>query len=97
MDYLHDHFAEDVSIQDMANLVCRSRFHFCRAFRGATGSTPHQALMNIRMRRARELLADRNMSVTDVAMSVGYQTPSAFALAFRNAVGESPTAYRSQL
>lgn len=96
-DYMQDHLAEDVLVQELAELVRLSRFHFCRAFRQATGHTPHQALVNFRIRRARQLLADPAVSITDVALAVGYQTPSSFALAFRSAVGETPTRYRKRL
>lgn len=96
-DYMQEHLAEDIRIQELANLVRLSRFHFCRAFRLATGYTPHRALVNFRIGRARRLLADPALSITDVALAVGYQTPSSFALAFRSAVGEPPTLYRKRL
>lgn len=96
-DYMQDHLAEDILIQELANLVHLSRFHFCRAFRKTTGYTPHQALVNFRIQRARQLLADPATSITDVALAVGYQTSSSFALAFRSAVGETPTLYRKRL
>jgi AraC-like DNA-binding protein len=88
---------ERLRLQELADLVGRSRFHFCRAFRDATGRTPPQALMLLRVKRARQLLANPANSVTEVALAVGYQTPSAFALAFRRAVGETPAAYRKRL
>lgn len=96
-DYMRDHLADDIRLGELAGLVHRSRFHFCRAFRQATGRTPHQALVALRIERARRLLADPRLTVTDVALAVGYQTPSAFALAFRRAVGESPARYRQRL
>jgi AraC family transcriptional regulator len=96
-DYMRDHLAEDIRLQELADLVRLSRFHFCRAFRRATGYTPHQALVSFRIGRARRLLADPALSITDVALAVGYQTPSSFALAFRSVVGETPTLYRKRL
>ncbi|HEV2798919.1 MAG TPA: AraC family transcriptional regulator [Pyrinomonadaceae bacterium] len=96
-DYMQDHLAEDIRVQELADLVRLSRFHFCRAFRRTTGYTPHQALVNFRIRRAREFLADPALSITDVALAVGYQTPSSFALAFRSVMGETPTLYRKRL
>lgn len=96
-DYMQDHLTEDIRVQELADLVRLSRFHFCRAFRQTTGHTPHRALVNLRIGRARQLLADPALSITDVALAVGYQTPSSFALAFRSAVGETPTLYRKRL
>lgn len=88
------HLGEDIRLQSLADLVGRSRFHFCRAFRQATGFTPHQALLRLRISRARELLSDRTLSVAEVGMTVGYQTSSSFAQAFRSVMGEPPSAYR---
>jgi AraC-like DNA-binding protein len=95
--FMQDNLAREITVQELADLVSRSRFHFCRAFRQTTGYTPHQALIHLRLQRACELLSDRTLSVTDVALAVGYQSSSAFALAFRRGIGETPSAYRARL
>jgi AraC family transcriptional regulator len=78
-------------------LLDLSRFYFCRAFRKTTGRTPHQWLLNLRLARARRLLAETSLSVTDVALTVGYQTPSAFTHAFRSCFGLTPRELRRRL
>jgi AraC family transcriptional regulator len=95
--FMRDNLDRQIGLDDLANLVNLSRFHFCTAFRRATGRTPHQWLTNLRIGRARELLADPAFSVTDVALAVGYETPSAFAASFRKIVGLSPSDYRRSL
>lgn len=92
--YLREHLASAVDLAELAGVVGLSKFHFCAAFRRATGETPHAALTRLRIARARELLADPALQVTDVALAVGYHTPSAFAATFRRLVGVSPSAYR---
>ncbi|MFC3124443.1 helix-turn-helix domain-containing protein [Pseudoroseomonas globiformis] len=52
-----------------------SRFHFCTAFRWATGQIPHEWLTALRISEARWLLAQSEMPVTSIALAVGYQTP----------------------
>jgi AraC family transcriptional regulator len=94
-DYMAAHLEEAIGLQDLADIVRLSRFHFCHAFRVATGFTPHQWLVRLRMERARELLLNDSLTVTEVALAVGYQTPSSFAHAFRTAVGATPTAFRA--
>nr|WP_283937972.1 helix-turn-helix transcriptional regulator [Sphingomonas caseinilyticus] len=89
------HLDEAVALQQLADLLGLSRFHFCTAFRKATGHTPHQYLVRIRMERAKDLLDDSRLTVTDVALAVGYQTPSSFTQAFRAAIGVTPSAYRA--
>jgi len=95
--FMRDNLARPIGLDDLANLVNLSRYHFCTAFRRATGRTPHQWLTVQRIGRAQELLADPALSVTDIALSVGYETPSAFAASFRKVTGVSPTRFRQQL
>jgi AraC family transcriptional regulator len=95
--FMRDNLARPIGLDDLANLVNLSRYHFCTAFRRATGRTPHQWLTMQRIDRARELLANPALSVTDIALSVGYETPSAFAASFRKVAGVSPSHFRRQL
>lgn len=95
--YMRDHLDEPIGLDVLANLVGLSRFHFCTAFRQATGSTPHNWLVNLRIERARQLLADPDLPVTEVALAVGYETPSAFTASFRKVVGVTPRDFRRRL
>lgn len=96
--YMQDHLDdEDMGLDELAALVSLSRFHFVTAFRLATGQTPHAWLTALRIGQARQLLAHPEFAVTDVALSVGYQTPSAFAASFRRAVGMTPSEFRRRL
>lgn len=93
-DYMLEHLAEEVSLDELAGLLGLSRFYFCTAFRLATDQTPHDWLRQQRIQLARKLLAEPYLSVTEVGLAVGYGTPSAFSAAFRKLVGMTPTAYR---
>lgn len=95
--YMREHVEQPIGLDVLANLVGLSRFHFCTAFRKATGTTPHAWLVNLRMARARQLLADPALAVTDVALAVGYETPSAFTASFRKITGVTPRAFRLRL
>jgi AraC family transcriptional regulator len=97
MTYMRAHLDEDISLDDLAALVSLSRFHFCTAFRLATGRTPHEWLVGQRIGRSRMLLIDRSLSITEIGMMVGYQTPSSFAAAFHRQVGVSPSEFRRRL
>ncbi len=95
--YIREHLEEEIGLDELADLVSLSRFHFGTAFRLATGRTPHEWLVAERMDKAQGLLRDPMLPVTEVALSVGYQTPSSFAAAFRKAVGMTPRDYRRRL
>lgn len=95
--YMKERLEEDIGLNELAALVNLSRFHFCTAFRMATGRTPYEWLMHQRIMRAKELLADPLLKVTEVALCVGYDTPSSFAAAFRKVAGVTPTEFRRRL
>lgn len=95
--YMHEHLGEEIGLDELAALVNLSRFHFCTAFRKATGHTPHNWLVVLRIEEARRQLKDRTLAVTDIALIVGYQTPSSFAAAFRKVVGMTPSEYRQKM
>ncbi len=95
--YMRDHLGAPIGLDDLAGLIGLSRFHFCTAFRQATGSTPHEWLVRLRMERAQQLLADPALPITHIALAVGYETPSSFAASFRKVTGTTPTAYRRGL
>lgn len=95
--YMRSMMEQEIGLDELAALVSLSRFHFCTAFRLATGKTPHQWLTNLRIARAKEMLADPLLPVTEIGLCVGYQTPSSFAASFRKLVGVAPSEFRRRL
>jgi AraC family transcriptional regulator len=95
--FIEDHLAEEIGLARLADLVHLSPWHFCRAFRQSTGAPPHRFLVQSRIERAKRLLADRSVSVTEVALAVGFGGSTQFARAFRAAVGVSPREYKERL
>jgi AraC family transcriptional regulator len=96
-NYMQDHLDQEISLEEVAALVGLSRFHFCTAFRLATRQSPHQWLTALRIGRARQLLAEPSLPITEIALAVGYQTPSAFAASFRKMAGVTPSEFRRAL
>jgi len=96
-EYMIEHIGEELSLNELAGILHISRFHFITAFRQATGKTPHEWLVLQRIGVAKKLLRDRFLSITEVGLSVGYGTPSAFSAAFRKVVGVNPTDFRRSL
>lgn len=95
--YMRDRLADDIRIQELADLVHLSRFHFCTAFRIATGHTPYEWLTRQRIAYAKTLLKDRRLRIGDIALVVGYETQSAFSVSFRKVVGITPREFRQRL
>jgi len=94
MAYIHEHYAEPISLDDIAAYVGFSEQHLSRCFRKEIGITPVDYLRRYRIRQARALLETGDRSITEVALEVGFSGSSYFARVFRAEVGVSPSAYR---
>jgi AraC family transcriptional regulator len=95
--YIDEHLPEDLSLATLAELARLSTFHFVRAFKQSFGLPPHRYLSSLRMERAKSLLADPGMSVTQVGFNLGFSETSSFTTTFRKHTGLTPTAYRQSL
>lgn len=94
MEYLEYGLDSEISLAALAELAEMPVAEFSAAFAAAFGTTPYQFVLDRRMHRAKTLLATTTMSITDIAMAVGFSTPSHFATTFKNRVGMPPSAYR---
>jgi AraC family transcriptional regulator len=90
-------FSCDLSLQALANESGYSRVHFIRMFRTATGYSPHNYLLNLRLERARELLRNPAVSLIDIALDCGFSSHSHMSRLFHKSVGVTPSAYRRSL
>ena len=95
--YIEEHLANEISLLSLAQLVQLSPFHFSRAFKQSFGMPPHRYLTWQRIERAKALLGERKLSVTEIGLDVGFSETSSFTAAFRKLTGETPTAYRRSL
>jgi len=93
MRILHD----EVSLQSLAQETGYSRVHFLRMFRAATGRSPHNYLMNMRVERARELLSNSAFSLIEIALECGFSSHSHLTRVFRQFLGVTPSEYRRAL
>jgi len=90
-------FSCDLSLQTLANESGYSRVHFVRMFRAATGYSPHNYLLNLKLERARELLRNPSISLIDIALDCGFSSHSHMSRFFHKLVGVTPSAYRRSL
>ena len=94
-EFIHAHFTEPVTLAQVATAVHVSPFHFCRVFRAATGVTLTEYVSRLRVERAKTLLVDGFVRVSEVAYATGFGSISQFNTVFRRCVGKTPTQYRS--
>jgi AraC-like DNA-binding protein len=95
-DLIDREFAEPLDVPALAREAHASRAHFIRSFKNAFGETPHQYLLRRRIERAKELLRNTPLSVTEVSVAVGFRSLGSFSTAFRDLVGEPPSAYAAR-
>lgn len=95
-DYMLDCLGEDVDAATLAGLCGLSVDQFNRSFKAATGAPPHQWLLRQRVKRAVDLLAATELTLSDIALSCGFADQSHLTRVFRNHIGMPPGAWRSQ-
>ena len=95
-DLADAHFADPLTVDDLARAAGLSRAHFSRAFRAAFGETPHGYLLTRRLERAAAMLRGTDRSVADICMAVGLSGVGSFTTSFKRMFGTTPTAYRAQ-
>lgn len=93
-DFIEASLDQDLSLDVLAEEAGVSVYALPRAFRHHFGATPHQYVLARRMARARELLADTDLPICEVALETGFSSQSHLASSFKNHTGVTPNAYR---
>jgi AraC-like DNA-binding protein/ligand-binding sensor protein len=94
IEFIRDHHAETLSLPQVAGAVRSSVFYFCKLFSKATGKTFTEHVSHVRIERAKQLLLNPNLRISEIAYAVGFQSLAHFNRVFRRVAGETPTAYR---
>jgi len=95
LDHIDRHLDGDLDLETVSRVAAFSKFHFHRQFAATFGLSVHRYVQLARMKRASHRLALNDaQSVTEIAMDAGYDAPDAFARAFRQRFGQSPSSFR---
>ena len=95
-EFVDVHISKGIGICELARLVGLSQFHFIRAFKHSVGLSPYQYVLSERIIVAKELLSQRDRSIADVALAVGFSDASQLSRVFRKLVGVTPAAFRRE-
>lgn len=93
-DHIGEHLGETIRVEQLAEAVHLSPFHFARMFKQSTGQSPHLYVLMRRIERAKQLLAETETALVDVAADVGFRTQGHFTGVFHRYAGFTPRAFR---
>lgn len=94
--YIEGHFRESLTLDLLAQQVHINKFHLAHTFRKEFGISPINYIQKLRIQESRELLRTTNYSLSHIARTCGFSSPSYFSQRFRQAEGKSPAQYRKK-
>lgn len=94
LSYISNRLSQDIKIEELCSIACMSKSSFYRAFTDEYGITPVQLILEERVKYAKALLSDPDISVKEVAFACGFNDPNYFSRSFRKLTGQTPSDYR---
>lgn len=94
ISHIESHYVEPITLDELTEISGMSRRNFLRTFETTMGCPPITYLIRLRVRRACELLRHHELSITEIAMTVGFNDSNYFSRQFRGVTGTSPREYR---
>jgi AraC-like DNA-binding protein len=94
-DFIHARFESALTLPEIASAACLSPFHFLRGFKAVFRTTPHEYLSACRVERAKFLLERTELPVTEICLSVGFESLGSFSSWFTRLTGSSPRSWRN--
>lgn len=95
ISFINDHYRTDIRFVDAAGKAGMSPAHFSRIFKKVMGISYQDYLNSRRVTKARNLLRSSALTITEIALSVGFCDPTAFGRIFKKLTGHTPSVYRS--
>lgn len=96
LKYIEEHYGEPITLQTLADIAGMNTGYFCRVFQAVTRSTPIDYLIDYRIEQAAMMLRTTELSVTEIAMSCGFNDHSYFTRIFKRIKKQTPRAYRNE-
>ncbi|RCX14790.1 AraC family transcriptional regulator [Anaerobacterium chartisolvens] len=95
--FINNNFERDISLGDIARFIFLSPSYFTRAFKEEVGISPISYLLKIRVDRAKELLGETDLKISDIALSIGFSNQQRFNEIFKKYAGVTPLHYRKKM
>jgi YesN/AraC family two-component response regulator len=97
LGYIEKNLTEDIDLENLASSACMSKYHFCRLFKKRVGISPIRFVTFMRIEMAKKLLRKDDITISTVAISVGFNDLSSFIAQFKKVTGMTPYIYKKLL
>lgn len=97
VNYINNNFERDITIGDIAKYIFLSPSYFARAFKEEMGTSPINYLLKVRIERAKEILADESLKISDIAYEIGFSNQQRFNEIFKKYTKMTPLKYRKSI
>lgn len=97
ISYIREYYMSDINMTELAKLTGYCDDYFRIVFKKKTGMAPKELILETRLKAAKKMLADKNISLTDISAKCGFEYYSRFSLFFKDKTGMTPSEYRKKL
>jgi AraC family transcriptional regulator len=95
LNYMHSYYTTELSLDELCDIACLSKFHYLRLFKSVFHQTPYQYLIHLRLEKAKALLQHTLVPVTEISVTMGFQNITSFSRLFQQRYQYSPSNYRA--
>lgn len=96
IQHIEENFTENVTTRALAEMVHLSEGHFCHLFKEVTGKSAKEYMLQLRIKKAKNLLTSSGMSITEICYTCGFSDPNYFTRIFKKKTGSSPSFFRKE-
>lgn len=97
LKYIHSHYAEDITLDRLAEEVNLSKYHLAHLFKARTGISPYNYVLKYRINQSKQLLRRTALSIEDIALMVGFSSSSNYIHRFSLLTNQTPHSYRKDI
>lgn len=97
IQYIHENYTHSINLDDLCNDLSVNKSYFCKMFKKETGFTFSNFLNNYRIEKSKYFLENTDLSLLDVAVSVGFNTQNYYSIVFKKFMDKTPMEYRNSI
>ena len=97
IDYINSNYKRNITLDDISSYLNINKYYFCNIFKKQTGKTYSQFLNYVRINKSKNLLSQDDLSILDIALSVGFNNQNYYSMVFKKHTNKTPLEFRSEL